>query len=135
MQRSIIVPLRFSDIDAFGHVGHAATIALCQEHRNVMFAELAEVTGSDLVLSRGFVVAQISATFLRPIGSGAREATIEMTVKQVGRTSLTLGYRIAIADATAADITCVLVFVDDGGPRALSSVERRWFSEAAPLAA
>lgn len=135
MQRSVLVPVRFSDIDAFGHVGHAAVIALCQEHRSVMFAELAVVTGRDLVLERGFVVAQVAATFLRSIDPADREVGIEATVKQIGRTSLTLGYRLSVDGTTAADVSCVLVFVDDGASRPLTDAERDWFSIDAPAAA
>jgi acyl-CoA thioesterase FadM len=60
------IPIRFSDIEAFGHVNHSTYLAYNEDHRTVMLAKMCADTGSWL-LKTGFAIAWPECSFVRPI--------------------------------------------------------------------
>jgi acyl-CoA thioester hydrolase len=119
------VAVRFSDRDAFGHVNHTCYLVFCEEHRNNFFALWLRECGVDM-LDSGFVVARVECDYFSPIGRDERLVRVEMTVEEIGRTSVRLRYRIVNGPVLAALIQYVLVLIDRAGrPRAVNKNERQ----------
>lgn len=118
------VAVRFRDVDMFGHVNHAEYLAFCEEHRTAFF-DLWEHESGIQPLDAGFVVAQVSADFLAPLGRQARTVEVLMSVVSVGRTSMSLRYRIRGGEVDCAVVDYTLVMVDESQrPRPISPDER-----------
>ncbi|MFF0366440.1 acyl-CoA thioesterase [Micromonospora sp. NPDC005087] len=120
------VPVRFADLDAFGHVNHTRHLTFCEEHRNRFFAAWADECGTD-PLDDGLVVARIECDYLRPVSRRTACVEVAMLVNAVGRSSLSLSYEISDGDSVVARIKSVLVMVKgDGMSRPLDDAERRF---------
>jgi acyl-CoA thioester hydrolase len=118
------VAVRFRDVDMFGHVNHAEYLAFCEEHRTAFF-QLWEHESGIQPLDAGFVVAKVSADFLTPLSRHVRSVQVQMSVVKVGRTSMTLRYRINCEEVASAVVDYTLVLVDgDQRPRPISPDER-----------
>lgn len=101
------VPVRFRDIDAFGHVNNAVHVSYLEEARVAYFEQVLSV---DLG-SVGTVVASISVDYRRPIELDD-ELIVETTVPEIGTTSLTLDHELRVDGGVAATATVVLVLYD-----------------------
>lgn len=117
-------PLRFRDVDAFGHVYHAEYLTLLDEARTRWFREVLELANpTDYVLAR-VEIDYVSSVVL---ADGAVAATFE--VERVGTTSLTLAETMRAASdgrvvARSRAVT-VLRDVRTGDSRPLSDAERK----------
>ena len=103
------VPLRWSDLDAFGHVNNAVYLTLCEQARTEAL---------DALLPGGWdgttapVVASISLTYRRPIRR-VGTAVVTVTFETPGRTSVRTRYTVSLDgdDGVCADGEAVLVWV------------------------
>lgn len=114
------VPLRWRDLDAFGHVYHGEYLVLLDQARMAMFA-------SALGHEPQFVLARLEIDYRRPVvlADGPLAATVE--VEQVGRTSVTMHERLETRAAQQVlETRCVVVFWDLDGqvPRLVTDAER-----------
>lgn len=121
------VPIRFSDLDTFGHVNHAKYLTYCEDHRTVMFADLSRSCGSGL-FDRGFVVARIECDYQRPMQLADREVEVACGVEAMGTASLTLRYDLATNGNRAASVRTVVVFTSNDRSRPLTESERSWLA-------
>lgn len=133
------VRVRWSDLDAFGHVNNARTVTLLEEARvDWLFTDAAR-HGVDR-LTEGIVVAHLDIDYRRPIGMRV-PVTVSMGLTKVGTASFTVDYVLSQAGATAATASTVLVPVDPTTfrPRRLDDRERgyldRFLTPATPPAA
>lgn len=125
------VPLRFTDIDAMGHVNHARYLAFCEEHRTRMFARM-DSQCSDGSMSVGAVVARLECNFYRQIFYDYGEVEVACSVTDIGRSSFTLRYQIRGDSALCAELLAVIVRVDKRGqPQLLTPSQRAWLKERA----
>ncbi|KUF14813.1 acyl-CoA thioesterase [Streptomyces silvensis] len=86
-------PLRWSDMDAFGHVNNAVFLRYLEEARiDFMFRLSAEDDGPSF--SGGSVVARHEIDYLRPLVHRHEPVTIESWVTKIGAASLTVSYEI-----------------------------------------
>ncbi|GGO55428.1 MULTISPECIES: acyl-CoA thioesterase [Streptomyces] len=86
-------PLRWSDMDAFGHVNNAVFLRYLEEARiDFMFRLSAEDDGPSF--SGGSVVARHEIDYLRPLVHRHKPVTIESWVTKIGAASLTISYEI-----------------------------------------
>lgn len=105
------VTVRFSDLDALGHVNNAIYLSYLEEAR-VHFFE--EVVGTKEPQGYGFLLARMEIDF-------RREVTIDQTVvvrlwtEAIGTKSFRLGYEIVADDEVAAEAESVQVYVDGDG--------------------
>jgi acyl-CoA thioester hydrolase len=117
------VPLRFRDVDAFGHVYHAEFLTLLDEARTRWFAEAMGMEHpSDYVLAR----VEIDYVSSIVLADGAVSATF--AVERVGTSSLTLREAMHARDGrVVAQGRAVTVLRDPttGASRTLSDEERR----------
>jgi acyl-CoA thioester hydrolase len=118
----IWLPLRFRDLDAFGHVYHAEYLTLLDDARTRWFGD---VVGLDDPVS--YVVARVEIDYVSSLVLEDGEAGFSFEVERVGASSLTLRETIRARDgrvvARARTVT-VRRDPDAGVSRALSDAER-----------
>ncbi len=120
---TVRVPLRWGDMDAFGHVNNATTVQLLEQARvDGWFSTGREV--KDVVVARHLI------EYLAPIPYSHAPIEVEMWVVSVGGSSLEVHYEVfAPADGGRVLTTraaTVIVFLDPatGAPRRLGALER-----------
>lgn len=93
MRHLYLCPLRWSDMDAFGHVNNAVFLRYLEEARiDLIFrvAREASVTG----FAGGSVVARHEIDYLRPLAYRAEPVAVELWVTRIGGASITVGYEV-----------------------------------------
>lgn len=131
------VRVRWSDLDAFGHVNNARTLTLLEEARVDWLFVAARDHGVDR-LTEGIVVAKVTVDYLRAIGFGV-PVTVSMGVAALGSASFTVDYQVHADGERAVTASTVMVPVDPVTfrPRRLDAAERSYlerFVAAAPSA-
>ncbi|WP_037362427.1 acyl-CoA thioesterase [Nakamurella lactea] len=123
------VRVRWSDLDAFGHVNNARTITLLEEARvDWLFVEATD-RGVDR-LTEGIVVSQLEIRYRRPIPFGA-QVTVSMGVLKLGGSAFTIDYLVTVDGLLSATASTVLVPVnsDTFRPRRLDQGEREFLTD------
>lgn len=119
------VSVRFSDMDAMGHVNNARYLTYFEEAR---FAFLAHIAGDGPSLSDGgMVLARIECDYRRPIVAKPAPLQVSVAVCAVGDSSFTLVSDILADGGVAASSRAVLVGYDytQQRSRPLTSVDGR----------
>ena len=122
MTREIRLPLRFRDVDAFGHVYHAEYLTLLDEARTRWFRDAVAFDDPG-----GYVVARIEIDYLSPLVHDDAEVLATFAVERVGASSFTLAETLSGPDGrVAARIRSVTVRHDPvaGRSRPLSEAEK-----------
>ncbi|AEW94150.1 MULTISPECIES: acyl-CoA thioesterase [Streptomycetaceae] len=120
-------PLRWSDMDAFGHVNNTVFLRYLEEARvDFMFRRAPEAGGQSL--SSGTVVARHEIDYLRPLVHRHEPVTVETWVTKIGAASATLQYEVKDEDQLYARAVTVIVPYNlaEGRPRRLSPEEREF---------
>ena len=127
------VALRWSDMDAYGHVNNARFLTLYEEARVAMFFVAARATGV-WSFEEGIVIARHEVDYLRPVDYGTDAAgsaepprvRIEMWVSALKAASFTVAYEMfdGAALASRAKSVCVPFNLAAQHPRRLSEAER-----------
>ncbi len=116
------VEIRWTDVDAYGHVHHVAQIAIL-EHARTPFLD-------SLFASEGtwdYAIVRIEIDYRGELRYEDREARCSFEATAFGRSSITLRERIAAPDGRpVAEATVVIVAWDAaaGRPRPLDANER-----------
>ena len=118
--------LRWSDLDAFGHVNNSRFLTLYEEARvALMFVEArkAGVTGFE----EGVVVSRHEVDYLLPVDY-TDPVHIEMWIEQIRPSRFTIAYEMfdGAAIASRARTVCVPFDLAAGRPRRLSAAEREF---------
>jgi acyl-CoA thioester hydrolase len=123
------VPVRWSDLDAFGHVNNARTLTLLEEARVDWLFVDAAAKGVER-LSRGVVVADVHATYHAPIGHG-RPVTVSMAIVQLRAADFVVDYVVTAGEDLAVTATTRIVAVDETTfrPRRLEPAERSFLQQ------
>ena len=116
--------LRWSDLDAYGHVNNARFLTLYEEARVAMFFVGAREHGLGS-FEEGIVIARHEIDYLRPVNYG-EPVRIEMWVSQLRAAAFTVSYELFDAGvlASRARSVCVPYNLAQGHPRRLSEAER-----------
>ena len=122
-------PLRWSDLDAYGHVNNARFLTLYEEARVALMFNYARAQGLTS-FEAGVVVSRHEVDYLRPVDFGHR-VTIEMWVEEIRASRFVIAYELRDDGELAGRARSVLVPFDlgPGRPRRLSD-EERTFLEA-----
>lgn len=121
---SVRVPIRFSDVDAFGVVNHARYLTYCEDSRTSFFALMRKRIGGK-ALRNGVTIATLECDYLRPLRLDVREVVVSCRVESLGRSSFGLVYEIRAGRALAAAVRAVLVATNaEGASRPLTRPER-----------
>jgi acyl-CoA thioester hydrolase len=91
--------MRWSDMDAQGHVNNSAFFVYLEQARIDLFFDLAGTEGIDS-LARGVVVARHEIDYRRPVLYSGRPLRIELWCSHIGGASFTVDY--ALHDDSAA---------------------------------
>ncbi|MET9294304.1 thioesterase family protein [Streptomyces sp. NPDC003077] len=118
-------PLRWSDMDAFGHVNNTVFVRYLEEARIDFMWRLAPGDGGT-AFSGGSVVARHEIDYVRPLVHRHEPVTIELWVTKIGAASLTIAYEIKDVDVVYARASTVVVpyDLDKGRPRRVTAEER-----------
>ncbi len=133
-----LCPLRWSDLDAFGHVNNARFLTLYEEARVALMFNEASRSGLTS-LAQGVVIARHEIDYLRPVDYNGDPVRIEMWVEEVRNSSFTVAYELFYDGAIASRARSVLVPYDLTArrPRRLTPAERAFlepYTEASAAA-
>jgi acyl-CoA thioester hydrolase len=106
------LPLRWHDIDAFGHLNHAVYHELLEEGRVALLEPLGEAA------LLGFVLARIELDYRHEVRRDAGHVEVEVRVAAVGRTSVTVEHDLLLPDGTVAASGRSIMVAWDGERRA-----------------
>lgn len=122
------VRVRWSDLDAFGHVNNARTLTLLEEARVDWLFIAARDHGATRLRS-GIVVARAAVDYRRAIGFEL-PALVSMGVTALRSASFTIDYRLTVADETAVTAQTLMVPVDPATfkPRRLDAAEHNYLA-------
>lgn len=129
MRYETAVRVRWSDLDAYGHVNNARVLTLLEEARvDWLFTEGTR-RGAER-LTAGMVVASFEIKYLRPIGFGP-EVRVSMGVTELKAVSTVIDYRVVVSDELVVAASSRLVPVELAGlrPRRWDQVERDFLTE------
>ncbi|MFJ2112952.1 MULTISPECIES: acyl-CoA thioesterase [unclassified Streptomyces] len=120
-------PLRWSDMDAFGHVNNAVFISYLEEARVDFMFRLAPGDGSPS-FSGGSVVARHEIDYKRPLVHRHKPVIIESWVTKITAASLTIAYEIKDDDLVYVRASTVMVPYDlaAGRPRRITAEEKSY---------
>ena len=118
------VALRWSDMDAYGHVNNARFLTLYEEARVAMFFVGARAQGLTS-FEDGIVIARHEIDYLRPVDYGD-PVRIELWVSDLRAASFTVAYELFDGDvlASRAKSVCVPYNLAEAFPRRLTEAER-----------
>jgi len=124
--------LRWSDLDAYGHVNNARFLTLYEEARVALFFALGQKQG--LRFADGVVIRRHEVDYLRPVdyplapaaGGSGPTVRVEMWVEEIRPSRFTIGYELFDGDLVASRARSVLVPFDlqRQRPRRLTDEER-----------
>ena len=116
--------VRWSDMDAYGHVNNARFLTLYEEARVAMFFVGARATGLTS-FEDGIVISRHEVDYLRPVDYG-EAVRIELWISELRAASFTVSYELFDEGvlASRAKSVCVPYNLTEGHPRRLNDVER-----------
>ncbi len=136
VRHTVHVPMRWSDMDAYGHVNNVVFLQYFEMARVALFferASLEERTG----LRRGTVVAAHEIAYKRPVVYSSRPLDVQIWVSGVRAAAFTCHYEVHDHERLAVTGSTLLVPFDFSidRPRRLTSDEKdflaRWVDEPA----
>ncbi|MGQ7298004.1 acyl-CoA thioesterase [Quadrisphaera sp. KR29] len=145
-KRCVPVTVRWSDMDAFGHVNNVQVLRLLEEVRVHAFEDLRDGGGPSL-LESGVVVARHEVEYLAPLVWRLAPVPADIWITSVGGASFEVGYEVYDVEEGPAEgrrttyvraaTTCVAFDLATGATRRLSPFEREvlegWLDEPVPF--
>lgn len=139
----LVAPVRWSDVDLFGHVNNAAFLRFLDDARFAAFPGMG-VDEAGAISETVLVVVKHEIDYLTPVRFTAKPLAVETWVSRVGTSSVDFGYEVAVADdegdpfaapALRARSRMVQVDRESGRPRPFDDAQRAAFvthTDAAP---
>lgn len=121
----VLVPLRWADMDAFGHVNNVKYLRLLEIAR---IESIGAILG-EAVLG-GIVVARHEIEYLAPMDFRLAPVAVDLWITRIGRTGFDVGYHVQdpadVGDRRYAVAATTMVLFDpvQGRPRPLTTAER-----------
>ncbi len=121
-------PVRWSDMDVYGHVNNARMLTLYEEARVALMFVGAREHGLTS-LEEGVVIYRHEVDYLRPVDYG-RAVRIEMWIDELRPSRFTVGYELFSGDvlASRARSVCVPFDLVAQRPRRLTDAEREFLA-------
>ena len=118
------VAVRWSDMDAYGHVNNARFLTLYEEARVAMFFVGARARGLTS-FEDGIVISRHEVDYLRPVDYG-EAVRIELWISELRAASFTVSYELFDEDvlASRARSVCVPYNLVEQFPRRLTAAEK-----------
>jgi len=119
-------PVRWSDLDTYGHVNNARFLTLYEEARVALMFLAAREHGV-MSFEQGLVIARHEIDYLRPVDY-ADPVRIELWIEQLRPSRFVVAYELFDKDrlASRARSVCVPFDLDTGRPRRLRDEEREF---------
>ncbi|HWB37056.1 MAG TPA: thioesterase family protein [Rugosimonospora sp.] len=117
-------PVRWSDMDTYGHVNNARFLTLYEEARvALMFAGARDAGVTSL--EEGVVISRHEVDYLRPVDYQDK-VRIELWIEEIRAASFVVAYELYAGDllASRARSVCVPFDLVNSRPRRLSAAER-----------
>ncbi|MEW2081271.1 thioesterase family protein [Streptomyces sp. NPDC005283] len=127
-------PLRWSDMDAFGHVNNAVFLRYLEEARIDFMFRLAPGDGSPS-FSGGSVVARHEIDYKRPLVHRHEPVVVELWVTKISAASLTITYEVKDAEGPSSQVyvraSTIVVPYDLSAerPRRISAEEKSFLQQ------
>lgn len=126
MKFVVEVPVRWSDVDVYGHVNHARAVTLLEEARTeLLFNEMPRRGHGRM--PDGMVVYRLAVKYVSPVLHGAGPVRVDMWVTDVRAASFVLHYVMHAPDdhrrLVVAETTMVPYELATGRPRRLAANE------------
>ncbi|MGW7285545.1 acyl-CoA thioesterase [Streptomyces sp. NPDC054847] len=126
-------PLRWSDMDAFGHVNNVVFLRYLEEARIDFMFRLAPGDGSPS-FSGGSVVARHEIDYVRPLVHRHEPVIIESWVTKISAASLTIAYEVKEEDDAStvyvrASTVVVPFNLESQRPRRISAEEKSFLEK------
>ena len=121
MAVEVRIPIRWRDVDAYGHVNNAVFLNYLEEARDRLVSSLFGEASWD------FVVARVAIDYRAELSQGDEEAVVRCRVTGIGTSSVRTAEEVRKADGTlAAEANSVVVArdPDTGRSRPLTEQER-----------
>lgn len=124
------VPLRWGDMDTFGHVNNVQYHRLLEEARVRTFAQWFGTTGAEDLLTSGVLLARQEIEFLDQLSHRLEPVAVVMWTTHVGGASWDLAYEVRDPDGVGealyarAESTLVAFDLEAQRPRKLTGGER-----------
>lgn len=136
MRLAVPVRVRWSDLDAYGHVNNAALLTLLEEARvSAFWAGGPEGSPTTAIIDAGpgatsvTVIARQEAEYLGQIPHHREPIVVDIWVGQLGGASMQVCYEVLSPDRSEvyarAATTVVMLDASTGRPRRLSDAERQ----------
>lgn len=122
-----LCPLRWSDMDAYGHVNNVVFLTYLEEARVDMLFVHAGSEAATEKLASGVVVARHEIDYKYPLVFRPDPVPIDLWVTELGTSSFTIGYEVKDDDGpvyVSASTVMVPYDVQAGRPRRVSDAER-----------
>jgi acyl-CoA thioester hydrolase len=128
----VLTPLRWSDMDAYGHVNNVQFLRLLEDARVIAFAAQGSDEGGSVV-DTGLLVARSEIEYLAPLVYRTVPVAIDLWVTGIAGASFDMGYEVldeAGVDGAhpqvyaRAETTLVLYDLANHRPRRMSEKER-----------
>lgn len=126
-----LCPLRWGDMDTYGHVNNVMFVRYLEEARVDLFERLGR-DGTWDMLDTGCLVHRHAITYRKPLAHQTTPVPIDVWVMRVGAAAFDLGYEIHDGDGTVyavAETTLVPYDFAAGRPRRLTAEEKRRLTE------
>ncbi|MFI6287673.1 acyl-CoA thioesterase [Streptomyces sp. NPDC051018] len=123
-------PLRWADMDAFGHVNNVVFLRYLEEARIDFMFRLQPGDGSPS-FSGGSVVARHEIDYVRPLVHRHEPVVVESWVTRINAASLTIAYEVKDTEGAAeiyvrASTVVVPYDLEAGRPRRISAEEKSY---------
>ena len=126
----VLTPLRWSDMDAYGHVNNVQFLRLLEDARVVAFAAAGSDEGGSVV-ETGLLVARSQIEYLQPLVYRTAPVAIDLWLTDLQGASFDLGYEVLDDDPSnagrvyaRAETTLVLFDRVNDRPRRMTPSER-----------
>ncbi|MFI0719941.1 acyl-CoA thioesterase [Streptomyces sp. NPDC021224] len=123
-------PLRWGDMDAYGHVNNVVFLRYLEEARIDFMFRLAPGEGS-ASFTGGSVVARHEIDYLRPLVHRHEPVVVETWVTHISAASMTVAYEVKDEETVYARATTVVVPYNlaAGRPRRITPEERAFLEK------
>jgi acyl-CoA thioester hydrolase len=117
------IPIRWRDLDGYGHVNNAVYLTYLEEARDAWVEETLGRAGD----TWDFVLARVAIDYRRELTQADREVVVRCRIGSVGRSSIRTVEEIVTLDGTVSAVAESVIVPRDpatGGSRPLSDDER-----------
>lgn len=97
LRERVLLPVRWSDVDLFGHVNNAAWVRFLDDARFAVFPTMG-VDASGSVGAAVMVVVKNEIDYRAPVPFTSRPLAVQVWVSRIGTSSVDFGYEVSVGE-------------------------------------